>query len=378
MRSFRGFVAKEFLHIVRDRRTLVILIGMPIAQLVLFGFAIRNEVNDVKVGIADLSRDQVTEEIVSRILASPYFVGVEFVPTEGHIEAAFKAGRIKEAVVFEPGFASRLAREGTAGIRVVADATDPNVANTIISYTSAIVQQYQLDYAAELASASGSAGSTASPAIRVDVRMRYNPELKSVYLFVPGLIALVLMLVCALMTSVTITREKEIGTMEVLLVSPLRPYQIIVGKVLPYLALSMVIVLLILGLARTVFGVPIRGSVTLLLLECALFTACALGLGIMISTRAATQQTATMVSLAGLLLPTVILSGFIFPVASMPTPLQLVSHIIPAKWFLIIIRRIMIKGVGIEYFWKETLILAGMTTILLVASVRNFKDRLEG
>lgn len=376
MGSFRGFVAKEFLHIVRDRRTLVILIGMPIAQLVLFGFAIRNEVNDVRVGIADLSRDQVTEEIVSRILASPYFVGVEFVPTEQHIEEAFKAGRIKEAVVFEPGFAARLAREGTAGIRVVADATDPNVANTVISYTSAIVQQYQIDYAAERAAAAGATGGSL-PAIRVDVRMRYNPELKSVYLFVPGLIALVLMLVCALMTSVTITREKEIGTMEVLLVSPLRPHQIIIGKVLPYLALSMVIVLVILGLARTVFGVPIRGSVTLLLLECALFTACALGLGIMISTRASTQQTATMVSLAGLLLPTVILSGFIFPVASMPTPLQFVSHIIPAKWFLIIIRRIMIKGVGIEYFWKETLILAGMTTILLVASVRNFRDRLE-
>ncbi len=378
MKSFRGFVAKEFLHIVRDRRTLVILIGMPIAQLVLFGFAIRNEVNDVRLGIVDLSRDQVTQEIVSRILASPYFVGVESLSSEQHIEAAFKSGRIKEAVVFEPDFASRMARDGVSKIRVVADATDPNVANTVVSYTSAIVQRYQLDQLAQSAVGAGIRSSAAQSAIQVDVRMRYNPELKSVYLFVPGLIALVLMLVCALMTSVTITREKEIGTMEVLLVSPLRPYQIIVGKVLPYLALSMVIVLVILGLARTVFAVPIRGSITLLLLECALFTACALGLGIMISTRAATQQTATMVSLAGLLLPTVILSGFIFPVASMPTPLQFVSHIIPAKWFLIIIRRIMIKGVGIEYFWKETLILAGMTTLLLVVSVRNFKDRLEG
>lgn len=207
--------------------------------------------------------------------------------------------------------------------------------------------------------------------------MRFNPELKSVFLFVPGLIALILMLVCALMTSITMAREKEVGTMEVLLVSPLKPQLIVVGKVVPYMALSFVNVVTILLLARAVFGVPFRGSLTLLLAECLLFIVCALSLGVLISTRSNTQQTAMMIALAGLLLPTVILSGFIFPIASMPEVLQFVSHIVPAKWFLRIVRGIMIKGVGIEYFWQETLILVGMTLVFIAASVRNFKIRLE-
>ena len=368
MKSFLGFIQKEFLHILRDRRTLVILFGMPVAQLILFGFAIRNEINDVRIAIVDLSRDVATQEISNRLLSSPYFDGIEYVSTDAGVEEAFRNGQIKEAIIFEPRFAQRLHRDGVAHVRIVADATDPNIANTVIAYTSAIFSDYVRDI---------NVASTAQvPRITTEVRMRFNPELKSVFLFVPGLIALVLMLVCALMTSVTITREKEVGTMEVLLVSPLRPYQIILGKVLPYLVLSMFIVVAILGLARTVFGVPIRGSIVLLLAESLLFTTCALGLGILISTVTSTQQTATMISLAGLLLPTVILSGFIFPIASMPTPLQYVSHIIPAKWFLIVIRAIMIKGVGLEYVWKETLILVGMTFVLLVASVKKFDDRL--
>jgi ABC-2 type transport system permease protein len=369
MNRFRGFVKKEFLHVVRDRRTLLILFGIPVVQLVLFGFAIRNEVDDIAVGIVDLSNDFATHEIANRLSSSGHFNLVEFASTDVGLEEAFRRGRIKEAVIFEPRFAERLFADGTAHVQVIADATNPNVASTVLAYTTAVIARYQRELGA---------GMEETPVIASEVRMRFNPELKSVYLFVPGLIALVLMLVCALMTSITITREKELGTMEVLLVSPLRPRQIIVGKVLPYLGLSMAIVVVILGLANMVFGVPIRGSVLLLLAECALFTACALGLGILISTKANTQQTATMVSLAGLLLPTVILSGFIFPIASMPTPMQWVSHIVPAKWFLIIIRSIMVKGAGFEFIWKETAILTGMTMFLLAASVRNFKDRLEG
>jgi drug efflux transport system permease protein len=208
--------------------------------------------------------------------------------------------------------------------------------------------------------------------------MRYNPELKSAYLFVPGLIALILMLVCALMTSITITREKELGTMEVLLVSPLRPMTIVVGKVLPYVALSLLNLATILGLARLAFDVPIRGSLLLLLAECLLFILCALSLGVLISSLASTQQTAMMVSLAGLLLPTVILSGFIFPISSMPEPLQMVSHGVPAKWFLQIARGIMIKGLGLADLVKPTAIIAGMTGFFLLVAVRSFRERLEG
>jgi len=309
----------------------------------------------------------VTEAIVSELLASPYFEGAALLQHDEEIEQAFQRGAIKEAILFEPQFAQRLHRDGMAQVMVITDATDPNTASTMLAYTSAILQDYQ----------QRTFGAGGGVRIVPEVRMRFNPTLESVNLFVPGLIALILMLVSALMTSITITREKEMGTMEVLLVSPLRPVQIIIGKVLPYLLLSFVNVVTILVLARFVFGVPVRGNVALLLAECLLFILCALALGILISTRSQTQQTATMISLAGLLLPTVILSGFIFPISSMPLPLQYLSHIVPAKWFLLIVRDIMLKGVGLAYFWQETLILAGMTVILMAASIRNFKVRLE-
>ena len=304
---------------------------------------------------------------VQQLLASRYFEASEYRQFAGDLDEDFRSGAVKEAIIIEPGFARQLRREGAASIQLLTDATDPNTANTILAYTNAIVAEFIREY-------QPLAGNPAP--IVSETRMRFNPELKSVFLFVPGLIALILMLVCALMTSITITREKEVGTMEILLVSPLRPSQIIVGKVLPYLALSFLNVLTILVLARFTFGVPVKGSVILLLAECLLFIVCALSLGILISTRTSSQQTAMMISLAGLLLPTVILSGFIFPIASMPDVLQYVSHLVPAKWFLRIIRGIMIKGVGMHYVWKETLILAAMTIVFLVVSVRNFKVRL--
>ncbi len=366
MKSFVGFVVKEFYHILRDYRTLLILFGMPVVQLTLFGFAIRNEVEDVKVAFIDTSSDHVTREIQARIEASRYFSVVDYLDDDEAVHTGFETGTIKAAVWFEPQFARRLSHDGVADIRIITDATDPNTAKTIESYATAIIQSYQTQRLG-----------TGGIRISTDVRMWFNPELESVNLFVPGLIALILMLVCALMTSITITREKEMGTMEVLLVSPLRPLQIIIGKVVPYFFLSFVNVLSILVLARLVFGVPVIGSVPLLLAECLLFILCALSLGILISARSSSQQTATMISLAGLLLPTVILSGFIFPISSMPEPLQWISHIVPANWFLIVIRGIMLKGVGIAFFWKETLILAGMTLVLMVASIRSFRVRLE-
>jgi ABC-2 type transport system permease protein len=369
MKAFFGFVKKEVLHILRDWRTLSILVGLPIAQMILFGFAIRNEINDVQVAIVDPSMDSITGQITNRLIASEYFTEAVRLTTTDELHALFQEGRIREAIVFQPNFGQRLQREGKAEIQLITDATEPNFASTVLSYASAIISDYQQEMIEE-------SGGQVAPLIVSQVRMRFNPALKSVYLFVPGLVALILMLVCALMTSITITREKEIGTMEVLLVSPLKPIQIVVGKVMPYMLLSQINVLTILVLARLVFDVPIRGSIVLLLLQSLLFTICSLSLGIFISTKASTQQTAMMVSLAGLLLPTVLLSGFIFPVSSMPTVLQYVSHIVPAKWFLIIIRGIMIKGIGLKHVLFETGILAFMTFIFIIASERNFKIRL--
>jgi ABC-2 type transport system permease protein len=207
--------------------------------------------------------------------------------------------------------------------------------------------------------------------------MVFNPELKSVFMFVPGVMTIILMLVSAMMTSISITREKELGTMEILLVSPLKPFQVIVGKVVPYIFLSIINAAVIILLSIFVFKMPVQGSLFLLGLESILFIITSLSLGILISTISATQQTAMMISLMALMLPTILLSGFIFPISSMPIPLQIISNIIPAKWFVIILKAVMLKGVGITIIWKETLILVGMTLFFIVLSVKKYKIRLE-
>ncbi len=367
MRSFSAFVVKEFRHILRDQRTMLILFGMPIVQMILFGFAIRNEIRDVKIAIWDQSHDPLSTELTAKLLSSGYFVAAQDVQTDTDINVAFRKGLIKEAIVIEPGFAERFQSGRTAHLQLIADAADPNVARLVTSYTQAIVRDFQRDHL--------NGNITAS--VPIDVRLLYNPELRSVVLFVPGLIALLMMLVSALMTSITITREKEVGTMEVLLVSPLKPAQIIVGKVVPYLVLSFINVTTILVLARTLFDVPFRGSYMLFYAESLIFVTTALSLGVMISTISPNQQTAMMISLSGLMLPVIILSGFIFPVSSMPYPLQILSNIVPAKWYLIVVKGIMLKGVGLEVVWKETLVLSAMALFFLAVSFRRLKVRLE-
>lgn len=369
MHAFLGFVRKEFYHILRDRRTLLILFGMPLVQLVLFGYAIRNEVEDVRLAVVDPVGDHVTRQIKERLEATGYFEIALSLDDASQIEPAFRRGAVREALVFEPNFAQRLARDGTARVQLITDGTDPNTARIIRAYTTAVLQDVQQEL--------GQGKASEATGVVPTVRMRFNPTLESVNLFVPGLIAVILMLVSTLMTSITITREKEMGTMEVLLVSPLRPAQIVVGKVIPYFGLAFANIIAILVLARLVFDVPVRGNAALLLAEALLFTVAALALGVFISTRVATQQTAMMIALGGLLLPTVILSGFIFPIASMPTWLQWLSHLIPAKWFLLVVKGIMLKGVGLGILWKETLILAGMTGLFIAASIKNMNVRLE-
>jgi ABC-2 type transport system permease protein len=368
MSSFKGFVIKEFKQIVRDRRTLVVLFGMPVIQMLLFGFAIRNEVREVQIGVLDFSNDFVTQEIVHKLDASEYFSVDRKLQNYEQVEELFQQGEIDEVVVFEHDFAVTLGREEGPAVQVITDASNPNLAQLVQQYTMAIIGNYQQgmnDNREEL------------PGVNPSVSMMFNPQLKSANLFVPGLVAVILMLICALMTSISLTREKEMGNMEVLLVSPLKPHQIIIGKVLPYLLLSFVNVLVILLLARWVFDVPFRGSYLFFLLEATLFIFTALALGVFISARANNQQTAMMVSLAGLLLPTVLLSGFIFPISSMPEPLQLLSNIIPARWFLVIVRGIMLKGSGLANVWAETMILGGMTIFLIALSIKSFKVRLE-
>lgn len=368
MNAFQGFVRKEFKQIYRDKRTLLILFGMPVIMLILFGFAIRNEVTNAEIGILDLAKDNTSQTIIQKLEASAAFSLSAYLESYAEIEPLFQEGKIKKIIVFEAGFGEKLRKTGKADLQLITDASDPNMANLVQSYTANIVQDYLQEFNSE---------SSVPAGLKPEVRMLYNPELRSVNLFVPGLIAVILMLISALMTSISITREKEMGNMEILLVSPLKPYHIIIGKVLPYLVLSVINVISILWLAQFVFNVPFEGSYVLFFAESILFILTALALGVFISAVANNQQTAMMVSLAGLLLPTVLLSGFIFPVASMPAPLQLLSHIIPAKWFLTIVRSIMLKGSDLSLLWKETLILAGMSLLFITLSLKNFKVRLQ-
>mgnify|MGYP001442383681 CR=1 FL=1 len=368
MNRFLGFIIKEFYHIFRDYRTMIILFGMPVIQILLFGYVLTNEIKDAKIAIYDQSKDNITKKLSSKILSSGYFISENEINNTHDIEEAFKQGSIKIVIIYEAGFADKLNRNGKASVQIIADASEPNTANLLVNYTQGIIA----DFVKEI-----NPLAVVPMQIKSQVRMRYNPDLNVVFMFVPGVIATILMLICSMITSIAIVREKEAGTMEVLLVSPLNAGHIIIGKVIPYIVLSFSIAMIVLALGNFVFAVPVKGSLLLLLGETLLFIIVALSLGILVSTISKTQQSAMLISLMGLLLPTILLSGFIIPVENMPVLLQWISEIIPAKWFVIILRSIMIKGCSFDYIWKETLIL-GITALLFIAiSVTQFKTRLE-
>jgi len=368
MNRFKGFVIKEFNHILRDFRTLLILFGMPAVQLLVFGYVVTNELKDIRIAVYDPSGDRYTRDITNKIISSGYFIFDGYLENAGEIEDKFREGNIQQVILFEPGFGQKLEREKTAGIQLLADASDANTANLVVSYTSAIIQDYMTD----LRKSSGG-----KMQIMPEIRMMYNENMAGAFMFVPGVMALILMIVSALMTSITITREKELGTMETLLVSPLKPLQIVLGKVTPYVILSFINALTIVAMGYFVFGLPVHGSFGLLLMESLLFISVALSLGIFISTLVDTQQMAMFFSMIMLMLPTILLSGFIFPVENMPRVLQLLSCIVPAKYFIIIVKSIMLKGTGLAFIWKETLVLFLMLIFFIGNSVRRFKIRLE-
>lgn len=367
MKQFLFFIRKEFLHLWRDKRTMFILFGMPIVQIFIFGFALTNEVKDSRIAILDEGKDEVSEAIVHQLEASQYF-DIEKNISRGQLVRAFREGKIKLAVVFPQKLNEQLQHTNAGSIQLIADATDPNVASTLVNYTSAIIMDYQ----------SQSKGFERFPyTINTEMRMLYNPQLKGSYNFVPGVMAMVLMLVCAMMTSISIVREKEMGTMEIILVSPIVPLRVMIAKMVPYFILSAVNIASILLLSVFILDVPINGSLTLLVSECLLFTLTVLALGLLISSISSSQQVAMLISLMGLFLPTIMFSGFMFPVENMPVALQVISNIVPAKWFYYIVKNVMIKGLGFQSVWKETMILAGMMVLLMTVSIKKFKTRLE-
>ncbi|MBS6267754.1 MAG: ABC transporter permease [Tannerella sp.] len=369
MRQFIAFVHKEFYHIFRDIRTMMILLGMPIMQIIIFGFALSTDIKDIRVSILNPNEDIVSRKIIERIDASEYFiVDDRYLHTGNEIEKEFKEGKADMVIVFSEQFSSKLLHTGEAGIQIIADATDPNTAKTFTQYAASIIAASQQELAL---------GNNIPMHITSSIKLLYNPQMKSAYNFVPGVMGLILMLICAMMTSISIVREKETGTMEVLLVSPMRPIFIILAKAVPYFVLSCVNLFTILILSVYVLHVPIAGSLFWLIIVSLLFIFVSLSLGLLISTLTKTQVAAMLASGMILMMPTMLLSGMIFPIESMPPILQWISHIIPAKWYIMTVKKLMIEGVNVSLAWQEISILMFMAIILITISLKKFKNRLE-
>lgn len=375
-KRFMSFVGKEFNHILRDTRTLMVLIVMPVVMIVLFGFALSTEIKDVKVAVYDPSRDAATSRLVSQIDASEYFTVTAFLDGEDGVLEAFRSNTADIAIVFEDNFYHRAVHDGDGRLQVIVDGSNTNVGSMAVFYVSSIVSSFQKELAREAALNQPSSESVSQVRISTSTRMMYNPQMKSAFNFVPGVMGMILMLVCAMMTSVSIVREKERGTMEVLLVSPVKPFSVILAKAIPYFVVSAFILLLVLCLSVFLIKVPISGSLMWVILVSLLFILVSLSIGILISTLVSKQEVAILISGMVLMLPTMLLSGMLFPIESMPEELQWVSYLVPAKWYIDSIKVMMIQGLGIRYCLDAVLILVGFLTVITGLSVVKFKDRL--
>ena len=352
MKQFISFIIKEAKHILRDKRTMLILFGMPVVLMLLFGFAITTDVKNVRTVVVTSQMDHLTQAAVERLAQSEYFTITQTVGTPQEAESLIRCQKADMAMVFSHHFASK-----KGCIQLIVDGSDPNMATQWTNYARGVLANIQ--------------GSM------VVTKMLYNPQMKSAYNFVPAIMGMLLMLICAMMTSISIVREKEKGTMEVLLVSPIRPLMVIIAKAIPYLVLAFGILIVILLMARYVLGVPLQGSIAWILAISTLYIILALSLGLLISNIAQTQLVALLLSAMVLLMPVVMLSGMLFPVESMPTILQWVSAIVPPRYYIEAMRKLMIMGVGIGEVMKEMTILAAMTVFFLTIALKKFNVRLE-
>ncbi len=380
MKEFSAFVRKEFLHIFRDTRTLLVLIGLPTALIVLFGFAISTEIRNVNVGLFSKSPDVFLSRLMEKIDQSAYFTYVADFPSETAVDEAMRRGEVDAVLMFDDDFSSKMFSEDGAEVSVVVDATNPNNASMEVMYLSGIVSEYFKDdimKAVSLRMPGGMASMQAGGGLEPNVRMLYNPQLKSSYNFVPGIMGLILMLICSLMTSVSIVREKETGSMEVLLVSPVRPINIVLAKMIPYFVIACVVLLNILFLTIFVLKVPVAGSFFWMILVSVIYIILSLGIGMLVSSLVKTQIIATLICGMIFLVPVMMFSGMLYPLESMPAPLQWLAQIIPAKWFIEAMRKIMIEGVPVRYVTTEILIMTGMAVVIFAAAVAKFRDKLD-
>ncbi len=344
------------------------MFGLPVVQIVLFGFALSSEVKNIGITILDNAHDNNSEQIINRIKTSSYFLLKDPVLHYSEIEEKFKEGSIKCAVIFPNDFGGDLSHFGKAQIQIITDGSDPNTATILVNYLTTIISSYQQQIRPP---------QQLSYQIIPQVRLLYNVEQNGSLNFIPGVIALIFMIVSTALTSVSIVREKELGTMEVLLVSPLKPIRVLIAKTIPYLVLSIINFIIILALSVYLLNVHIKGSLILIFFESIIFIVTCLSLGLLISNLTNSQQTAMMISMMGMMLPTILFTGFMFPIENMPWIFQAISHIIPSSYYYIIIKAVMLKGLGFSFVWKETLILTGMAVLLLTVALKNFKIRLS-
>lgn len=352
MKQFFSFVLKETKHITRDKRTMLMLFGMPIVMMLLFGFAVTNDVRNVRVVIVMSNADNATQQVADRLAASEYFTLTKVVATPTEAEKAIRDQKADMAIVFSQDFASR-----KSDYQLIVDGADPNMAQQWTTYANAVINNTE--------------------AKAVNTKLLYNPQMKSTYNFVPAIMGTLLMLVCAMMTSISIVREKEKGTMEVLLVSPTKPLMIIVAKLVPYLVLAFTILSIILLMSSFVLGVPIKGSLFWIYVVSTIYILLALSLGILVSTIAETQLVALLISAMLLMMPVIMLSGMMFPIESMPKILQYISAIIPTRYYISAMRKLMIMGTGIEEIYFEVSILISMLIALMSLALAKFNKRLE-
>lgn len=364
MRNLLTFIHKEFLHILRDPKSLLIMVLLPLMEILLFGFILRFEIERTNIAVYDLAAKGESGQLIRHLEGTGRFK-VFRVQSLEEAEGLMKSGKVKAILNIPQGYERKLMDNSESAIQILLDASDPNMATTIESYLNASIASFL----------SGDVAEGSNIGISTEPMLYYNPTMKSVFAIVPGLIAVVLMLICALMSSISLTREKETGTLKVLLISPLKPMQIIIGKLSPYLIVSTVNIAIILGTAFTVFHMPLTGSLTALLLVSFLYCLCALSLGFFISTKAQSQQVAMMISLAGLMLPTTLLSGMLYPIKNMPQWLQAITCIMPARWFIDSLKHIMLKASPFSAYWGDIAILVGMTLAFTLLSLKNFKIR---
>lgn len=367
---------KEFIHILRDVRTMAVVVILPVLMLILYGYAINMDVRHLRTAVLDYDRSSTSRDFIRLLQHNEYFDVVRYLDTHRQIDDLLNRGEAKLILVIPRGFGRELASGRTPQIQALVDGSDSTGATIAQGYVSGFVQAFSVEYARQFAMRKGLPAERIVAPIDFRPRVWYNPEMHSTYFIVPGLIAVILQMLAALLTSLTIVRERERGTIEQLVVSPIMPHELMIGKVIPYVLIAYADVLLVLAVGRWLFHVPLRGSVALLLVHSGVFLLSSLGIGLLISVIARTQLVAFIAAMLGTMLPSVLLSGFVFPISAMPKPLQVLTYLIPARYFIVILRGIFLKGVGPEVLWKHTLPLVLFGVIAVGISAMKFQKRL--